>query len=474
MFFLIPFLLFGWIPIVIFLYRQLPPQRALVISFVTAYLFLPVYDYLLPGLPAYGKMSATCYATLIAVLCYDINVFKRFRPSLLDIPMLCWVLASLISSLTNGLSFYDGFRATSERFAIWAIPYLLGRVYLNSLSGIRQLTIGIFAGGLLYAPLCLIEFRMSPFLHARIYGIAANDYSWGQSIRKGGYRPVLFTVHGLSVALWMMAATLIGFWLWQSGSLKRFWTISMKWLVLPLLFIMVLIQSTGALLYVILSLAALFVAKWLRTSLFVMLLIGMITSYLYIATTGNFNGDQVVTFISTALNPERAQSLEFRLDNEKALIAKARNKMTFGWAGWGRSRIYNEWGQDASVTDSWWVITFGVNGIFGLVSGTLVLLFPVILFTLYYPAKTWSHPKIAPAAALSLILVSYMIDNLLNAITMPVFVLGVGALSGLLAKELEADQLGENGVNLLVADHFLAEKIQAKHYLPTQTRYDDD
>lgn len=455
MFLFVPLLLFGWIPVVIFLYRHLLPQRALVISFVTAYLFLPVYDYLLPGLPVYGKMSATCYATLIAILCYDINILKKFRPSLIDIPMLFWISSALISSITNGLSLYDGFRAASERIAIWAVPYFLGRVYLNSLSGLRQLAIGIFTGGVLYAPLCLIEFKMSPFLHARVYGIAANDYAWGQSIRKGGYRPILFTVHGLSVALWMMAATLIGVWLWQSGSLHRFWNISMKWLVPPLLFIMVLIQSSGALLYLILSLIALYVAKWLRTSLIVMLLIGMISSYLYIATTGNFDGDQIVTFISTAINPERAQSLEYRLDNEKALVAKARQRMIFGWAGWGRSRIYNEWGLDASVTDSWWVIVFGVNGIFGLVSGTTVLLLPVVLFIFYYPARTWSDPKIAPAAAIALVLVSYMVDNLLNAITMPVFVLGVGGLSGLMAKELEADSSGRDGVHLSVADNFL-------------------
>lgn len=445
MFLFVPLLLFGWIPVVIFLYHYLLPQRALVISFVAAYLFLPVYDYLLPGLPAYGKMSATCYATLIAILCYDINILKKFRPSLIDIPMLFWISSALISSITNGLNLYDGFRAASERIIIWAVPYFLGRVYLNSLSGLRQLAIGIFTGGILYAPLCLIEFKMSPFLHAKVYGIAANDYAWGQSIRKGGYRPILFTVHGLSVALWMMAATLIGVWLWQSGSLHRFWNISMKWLVPPLLFIMVLIQSSGALLYLILSLIALYIARWLRTSLMVILIIGMISSYLYIATTGNFDGDQIVTFISTAINPERAQSLEYRLDNEKALVAKARQRMIFGWAGWGRSRIYNEWGLDASVTDSWWVIVFGANGIFGLVSGTTVLLLPVVLFIFYYPAKTWSHPKIAPTAAIALVLVSYMVDNLFNAMTMPVFVLGVGGLSGLMAKELEADSSGRDG-----------------------------
>lgn len=474
MFFFIPLLLFGWVPIVIFLYRQLPPQRALVISFIAAYLFLPVYDYLLPGLPVYGKMSATCYATVIAILCYDINIFKRFRPSLMDIPMLFWIASALISSLTNGLSFYDGFRAASERIAIWAVPYFFGRVYLNSLSGLRQLAVGIFTGGILYAPLCLIEFKMSPFLHAKLYGIAANDHSWGQSIRKGGYRPVLFTVHGLSVALWMMAATLIGVWLWQSGSLRRVHNISMKWFVPPLLFIIVLIQSTGALLYLIISLIALYISKWLRTSAIVIVLIGMTLSYLYVATTGNFNGDEVVQFISTAINPERAQSLEFRLDNEKALVAKARQRMLFGWSGWGRSRVYNEWGLDASVTDSWWVITFGVNGIFGLVSGTTVLLLPVTLFMFYYPARTWSHPKIAPVAAIVLVIVSYMIDNLLNAITMPVFVLGVGGLSGLIAKELTGEQLGEEGIPLSMADHFLIEQSQTVYYLPTQIDSDID
>jgi hypothetical protein len=471
MFFLIPLALFGWIPFVIFLYWCLPPQRALIISFITAYLFLPVYDYFLPGLPLYGKMSATCYATVIALLCFNIEIFKAFRPSLVDIPMLLWCSAPFISSITNDLSVYDGFRGASECIAVWGVPYFFGRVYLNSLSGLRELAVGIFAGGMIYAPLCLIEFKMSPFLHARLYGIASSPTAWGQSIRKGGYRPVLFTVHGLSVALWMMTATLIGIWLWHSGTLKQVWHISMKWLVLLLVFVLVVIQSTGALFCFVLSLVALFTTKWLRTSIVTLLLIGMISSYLYVATTGNFDGDQITNFVSTSINPERAESLQFRLNNEKALIAKARQKMIFGWAGWGRSRVFNEWGQDASVTDSWWVIVFGTNGIFGLVSGTLVLLLPTALFTCYYPARTWSHPKIAPAAAISLVLVSYMIDNLANAMTIPVFVLGVGGLSGLMAKELESNHLGRAGINLLVADKFLVKSVQS--HLPIEEISDD-
>ena len=464
MIFLIPLTLFGWFFVVIFLYRHLPPQRALVISFVTAYLFLPVFNYPIPGLPIYNKMSATCYATLFAVLLYDLDRFKTFRLSLVDLPMMLWCVAPFISSLTNDLGVYDGFRSSSGTIAIWGAPYLLGRVYLNSLSGLRQLAVGIFSGGLLYAPLCLIEFKMSPFLHAKVYGIPSNDSAFWQSIRKGGYRPVLFTSHGLAVAMWLMAAALIGVWLWHSGTLKRCWNISMKRLVIPLIFVLILIQSIGALMYFVLSLVLLFTAKWLRTSVLVSLLTGMICFYLYIATTGNSNGDQIVNFFSTAINPERAASLEFRLDQEKVLVIKARERMAFGWAGNGRSRIYDEWGKDLAITDSWWVIVFGSNGIFGLVSGTLVLLSPVVLFTYYYPAKTWSHPNVAPAAAIALVLVSYMIDSLVNANTVPVFVLGVGGLSGLMAKELDSNNLGQNGIILSVADTFLTEQPSLQKY----------
>jgi len=475
MLFLIPLTLFGWLPVVLFLYRYLPPQRALIISFIAAYLFLPVFNYPISGLPIYNKMSATCLAALIAMLCYDIDRFKTFQLSLIDLPMMCWCLAPLIASLTNGLGVYDGFRNASETISVWAVPYLLGRLYLNDLSGLRQLAVGIFAGGLLYAPLCLIEFKNAPFLHAKVYGIASSASAFMQSSRKGGYRPVLFTVHGLSVALWMMAATLIGVFLWRSGTLKRFWNISMKWLVLILIFILILIQSFGALMYFVLSLVVLYTAKWLRTSILLLVLIVMIFSYLYMATTGNFNGDQIVTFFSTAVNPERAFSLEYRFEQEKLLVTKARQRMMFGWAGNGRSRIYDEWGKDLAITDSWWIIVFGSNGILGVVSGTAMFLLPAALFTHYYPARIWSHPKVAPAAAITLVLVSYMIDNLVNAMSMPVFILGLGGLSGLLVKELKSGDgnLGRDGVSLFVAGNFLAEPLQHQGHLPTQVDSDD-
>jgi hypothetical protein len=62
---------------------------------------------------------------------------------------------------------------------------------------------------------------------------------------------------------------------------------------------------------------------------------------------------------------------------------------------------------------------------------TLAILTPVILFIRQYPVQTWSHPMVAPAAALSVIVAIYMVDNLLNAMINPIFLVIAGGISGL-------------------------------------------
>ncbi|MFM7576748.1 MAG: O-antigen ligase domain-containing protein, partial [Microcystaceae cyanobacterium] len=122
---------------------------------------------------------------------------------------------------------------------------------------------------------------------------------------------------------------------------------------------------------------------------------------------------------------------------------KAQERMLFGWGGWGRNRIfdYNSQGElvDMSVTDSQWIITFGINGVFGLASLTTSLLLPVFLFAVKrYPAKTWFHPKVAPSAVLGVCLTLFVFDSLLNVTFNPTFPLICGGLSGLVAKPAES------------------------------------
>jgi hypothetical protein len=429
----------AWLPIVLYLFRRFPAQRAIAIGFIVAWLFLPQRaGFSLPGLPDYERMSATCYSILLATFLYHARRFSSFRFGWLDVPMVIVCLCPFFSSLANDLGAYDGMSAALDQTVAYGIPFFLGRIYLNNLAGLRQLAMAMLFGALVYVPLCLYEVRMSPQLHAMVYGYLGNQ-SFVQSIRLGGFRPTVFMRHGLSVGMWMMAGTLIAIWLWQSGAIKKIWNIPIKWVASILLVTFILIKSTGAYIYLAYGLLALFTAKWFRTALPLSLLIVSITFYLFVGVSGSFGPEQVtqvVSFAEQVTGEERAQSLQFRLDNEQSLSQRAREKMVFGWGGWGRNRVYDyDWKGDpidTSTTDSLWIIAFGVNGIVGLVAVFASTLLPALaFFRSRYSASLWLKPEVAPAAVLSVVTVLYSLDCTLNYQANPVFILASGGIAGL-------------------------------------------
>lgn len=426
-----------WIPLVLYLFNQLPVQRALVLSFIGAWLFLPQASFPLVGLPDLTKMSATCYGILLATVIFDAKRFQLFQWSWIDLPIVIWCLCPIASSLTNGLGIYDGFSQALNQTVTWGFPYFLGRLYLGNLNGLKQLAIGIIIGGILYVPLCLLETRLSPQLHRWIYGYHAHSFE--QTMRLGGFRPTVFMEHGLMVGVWMMTATLMAIWLWRAGTLTQLWNIPMVWLVLALGVTFILLKSTGAYALLLISLILLFAVSWLRSSLAIWLVAMLMVAYLTVSSTGLLTPTytrQLIATTSQVTGAERAASLGFRLQNEQLLTAKARLKPIFGWGGWGRARVYNEQGRDISVTDSLWIIAFGNHGLVGLVSLMMTLTLPILVLGRRIPAANWAHPAAAPVAALSVALIIYGLDCLVNAMVNPVFALAAGGLSGLAVKKV--------------------------------------
>ncbi|MEG5042656.1 MULTISPECIES: O-antigen ligase domain-containing protein [unclassified Microcoleus] len=432
---LIPVALFGFIPIVFYLFVRFPPQRAVIISFVVAWLFLPQPSYPIPVLPPFTKVSSVCYSILLATLVYDTARLTCFKPGWLDVPMVIWCLCPIVTQVSNGGS---PISPTFNQIISWGLPYLVGRLYVGSLDGLRQLAIGIFAGGLAYIPFTLIEGLRGPILHQTVYGVNAFD-DWSQAVRAGGWRPVVFMQHGLMVGMWMMTATLIAVWFWQTGTLKKFQGRNIKTLAIILIIAFLLCRSTGAYSLFVFALIVLFSAKWFRTSLPLLFIIGYIVFYLYIAAAGQFSSKQVIGFITPIFGQERADSVKFRFDMEEILGEKARQRFLLGWGDSGGNRVYNDEGRDISVTDSLWIIAFGTYGAVGLVSLFSSLLLPVIVFSVFkYPARTWSNPKVAPAAALGVALSMYVFDCVLNAMINPIFALIAGGISGLVLKAPES------------------------------------
>jgi len=443
----VPLALFGFLPLVLYLFNRFPAQRAVVISFVAGYLFLPQPGFvarypILQGIPPYEKVSAISYCVLLATILFDSKRFSSFQPGWIDLPMLSWCLfCPLASQFTNGLS---PISPTTGQIITWGVPYFIGRIYFNDLGGLRQLAVGIFAGGIAYIPLCLLEMRIAPTLHLRLYGYHARA-DFGQTVRYGGYRPTVFLEHGLAVGMWMMAATLLGIVLWRTKVIKKLWNYPMNWLVPVLIVTLILVKSTGAYLYVLTGIGVWFISRWLSIALPLLLLSVALSFYLYLGATGElYTIPQVNDFLvaSQISNNDRSQSLAFRIANEKILSAKAQQRMTFGWGDSGGNRVYDAMGRDISVTDSLWIIAFGKYGVVGLISLTTAMLLPSLtLGFLRYPPSTWSNPKVAPVVGLALIVVLYMVDSSLNDMTCPPFILANGGLAGLVLKEPETNKV---------------------------------
>jgi hypothetical protein len=423
---LVPIMMFGWIPIVVGLFSKLPPRRAVITSFLFAWLFLPMASYHVTGFPAYTKMSATCCGVFIGAAIFDYKRIVSFRPKLIDLPTIIWCLCPFISSLTNGLGIHDGFSAVFVQTVTWGFPYIIGRLYFTDLESLNEFAIGIFIGGLIYMPLCLYEIRMSPQLHSMFYGFT--QHSFAQTIRSGGYRPMVFMEHGLMVGIWMISSSFIGVCLWVSGPLKKIWNIPMVWLVGPLIFTSILCKSTGAILLLIAGIGIFYATRKFSTKSLILILLLIPAVYLPLRASGTWNGYGLTNFIYSNFSRERALSLYTRFYNENALSGKALEKPLFGWGRWGRSRIYDENGGDTSITDSLWVITLGENGLTGLISLTLSLLLPIVILLRLYDIKDWFRPEIAAASSLAILLGIYMIDNLVNAMTNPIFMVTAGGI----------------------------------------------
>lgn len=424
----VPIALFGWIPAVLILFALLPPRRAVIASFLIAWLFLPMAGYHFEGLPNYTKATATSYGVLLGIIFFDFTKFSQFRPRLVDLPMALWCLVPFATSISNELGLYDGFATSVDQIITWGLPYFIGRLYFSDLDGLRELAIGIVLGGLIYIPLCLYEVRMSPQLHNMLYGF--HPHSFKQQIRYGGYRPMVFMQHGLMVAMWMSSATVLAYWLWWSKSLRGQLLSTAVYFVSALLIVTVLCKSMNALILLVMGVGVLTFARVLKSKLALIAMLTVAPTYIVMRIAEDQHSQTLVGVIDT-IDPDRAQSFGARLSYEDILIEHAMQRPMLGWGGWGRNRVFDAEGEDMTVTDGMWIIVFGRYGAVGLAAIVAVLIIPGVMLALRCPPRLWSHPVIAPAAGLAVVSTMYLIDNLPNAMINPIYILAIGGVTGM-------------------------------------------
>jgi len=212
--------LYGWPFAIVLVFCSCSPRRAVIISAIAGWLFLPEATIEISGFPDYTKITATMIGLIAGVMIVDGRRFMLIRWRLWDLPVLVWCCSPFITSIVNGLGPWDGASSVMTQAITWGIPYVIGRAVFQSPSDLRELAMGIFIGGLVYAPLCIWEIKMSPNLHYHLYGFRSSPFL--THIRFDGYRPSVFLHSGLAVGLWMAAASLCGLVMLTSKSQRTF------------------------------------------------------------------------------------------------------------------------------------------------------------------------------------------------------------------------------------------------------------
>ena len=277
-------------------------------------------------------------------------------------------------------------------------------------------------------------------LMLNVYGMGttsfrSDNYFFG--IHLYGFRPNVFLSNGLTVTMFLGICTILAFWTWQSGSPRRLLRIPMGWITFILLFTTIMsCKAMGGILLMMLGIASLALVRyWPRTRLGVLVLIIAAPLYITVRTGTDWSGDFLVR-AADVLSHTRGDSLEFRLQNEDLLTAKALERPLLGWGGWNRSHVFDLDDHDITISDGLWIITLGERGLIGL--GALIGMVIGSAFLLWkrIPTAFWIDPACSAAVALSVVITLYMIDGLFNATFNPIAALSAGAIAsiGALAK----------------------------------------
>ena len=438
-----------WPFVCLVLFRTQSVERAMVWSILGGYLLLPpLAEFNLPLVPALDKVSIpnlSVFAILVLATPHKVRLVPEGRMARILVALL--VFCAIPTVLTNRelilfevlrdadpiLFLIDALPGQSVRDigsvligqVLTIVPFLLARQFLSSETGLRELLLALMVGAVAYSVPSYLEMRLSPQMNIWVYGFF--QHSFEQTIRAGGYRPIVFLPHGLWLALFVCTAAM------SAAALARVTPRLNKWKALLwtlyLFLLLLACKSAASIAYGLLLVPFILLAprRWMVLLATVFALIAV--TYPMLRNFDLIPTDAIVAKVAE-VNPNRAQSLGYRFNNEAQLLERAAQKPAFGWSGWGRSLVRDaEDGQILTVPDGRWIIVFGSFGWLGYIAEFGLLALPLLLLGTY----VLRHRKAALSpyiGAVSLILGVTLIDMLLNATLTPYTWLTAGAVLG--------------------------------------------
>jgi hypothetical protein len=427
-----------WPAVALCLYLKRPVGQATLWTILGAQMLLPVGTAIkFEGIPQFDKNSIPNLAAFIGcllVLRRPLRIWNGF--GIAGILILMYLVGPFITAELNGdpifltdrtlpaETHYDALSAVVAQF-IFLLPFFLGHQLLRSSADNEEILRVLVIAGLIYSVPILFEIRMSPQLHAWIYGYHGSSFVI--ALRGGGYRPSVFMQTGLLLAFFMMTTAVAAAAFWRVQT--RIHRLPSAGVTLYLSTILVLCKSLGALVYgAVLAPLVRFTKPRIQLRV-ALVLVGIALLY-PILRAGDVFPTKTIVEIANLVSADRASSLEFRFDNEERLLERGSQRFLFGWGRWGRSRVYDpETGNDLSTTDGRWIITMGQFGFFGFLAEFGLLALSVFRAASALRFTQSVHEQVC-LAALALIVAINVVDLLPNATFTPWTWLLAGALLG--------------------------------------------
>jgi hypothetical protein len=412
-------------------------RRAILLVLIGGWWLLPVarYPSIAPGtgfpwwvtgiaLPSDMLLTKAWLPPLVAfagAVIRDWRTFVRWRPGVIDLPMLGWCLWPLVNGLGAAAN-PPGWVSSLYLIGAWVLPWVIGRIWLAGDDGRLALLKALALSGLASIPVAIIEGVRGPVLYRLLYG--PHPFQFDGIERYAGYRPLGFFENGNLYGLWAALAGFAALWLAR----VRFRG-SSSWLGVAILNLLVLLasQSVGAIVLVGVGIALLLL--W-RSPIFLPLVAA--SGALMIAVMAvHLSG--IVPLQSIAHSPagEKAigamrsigrGSFLWRVSQDSKTLATVAAHPIAGTAQWDWWRAYGTrpWGQLLLLVGQ-----FGLVGL-ALAWGSLLSACAATFARLRGAA---TDPMRHPSAPLAILVLLTLFDALLNAFFFAPALLAAGAIA---------------------------------------------
>jgi len=383
--------LIAWIIVSIVLMMDRNNARGFTLAFLGALMFLPAaYEIKLPGAPDIEKDNVASIGVLLGTILFHPRLFDRFKLHPIDFVFLLIIQARFITSFMNDFGMYDGFSRSVGFVLNFMLPVFLARVHLGTPRSMRTFLLGLIGAAVIYVPLAMWAFRMSPQIHTTVYGYFQHVFQ--QHARGGFWRPIVFLEHALLLGRFFAFAAFLAMFPMRKDLENLFGRVGSFIFLAPLLGLTLQMSLGPIFLFVLLCGGYLVIRQhvWIGYVMpgiaFAWLISVFAGSQLLYGTVDQF---EVIT-------PARAQSLEYRLIALQEYRGIILDQPVFGHGGWGHGRI------EGRATDSEALIRLLDSGFVG---ASFYFLWWFLMMYCAYQAMRWTNGTVfsSRAAAVGLL-----------------------------------------------------------------------